>query len=242
MGIEMQDDGTLQVNSSVFNNTLNNDYQDFQNFFQSLSPQGFGNFFGTQMTQMTDPSQGPIALDVAGLQQTNQSLTSDINDFEARMTSLQQQLTQQYSAVNATLEEYPMLMQEISSQLDTAHQQRQQQWHQRLAAMKNTLEAKLAYRENAVRCATPIELVVILFDAAIDDMRRAVSAIKASDIEQRGTAIRHAMLILQQLQGTLDFEKGAPVARQFEQFYNVIRAKLLESQLRNSPQLVSCPK
>jgi len=104
--------------------------------------------------------------------------------------------------------------------------------------MKSTLEAKLAYRENAVRSATPIELVVILFDAAIDDMRRAVSAIKSSDIEQRATAIRHAMLVLQQLQGTLDFEKGGPVARQFEQFYNLIRAKVLESQLRSSPELM----
>jgi len=28
-------------------------------------------------------------------------------------------LTQQYSAVNATLEEYPLLMQQISSQLDS---------------------------------------------------------------------------------------------------------------------------
>jgi flagellar secretion chaperone FliS len=104
--------------------------------------------------------------------------------------------------------------------------------------MKNTLEAKLAYRENAVRGATPIELVVILFDAAIDDMRRAVTAIKTSDIEERATAVRHAMLVLQQLQGTLDFEKGGQVARQFEQFYNLIRAKVLESQLRNSPEMM----
>ena len=104
--------------------------------------------------------------------------------------------------------------------------------------MKNTLEAKLAYRENAVRGATPIELVVILFDAAIDDMRRAVTAIKASDIEQRATAVSHAMLVLQQLQGTLDFEKGEHVARQFEQFYNLVRAKLLESQMRNSPEMM----
>ena len=119
MGLEMQDNGTLQVNSSVFNKAISNDYQDFQNFFQSLSPQGFGNFFGNQMMQMTDPTQGPVALAVTGLQQTNQSLTSDINDFEARMTSMQQELTQQYSAVNATLEEYPMLMQQISSQLSS---------------------------------------------------------------------------------------------------------------------------
>jgi flagellar hook-associated protein 2 len=117
LGIEMQDDGTLQVNSEVFNDALTNHYQDFQNFFQSLSPQGFGNFFGNRMMQMIDPTQGPIALAVTGLQQTNQSLNNDINDFEVRMTSMQQELTQQYSALNATLQEYPLLMQQISSQL-----------------------------------------------------------------------------------------------------------------------------
>jgi flagellar protein FliS len=104
--------------------------------------------------------------------------------------------------------------------------------------MKNTVEAKQAYRENAVHGASAIELVVILFDVAIDDMRRAASAIQAGDIEERAKAIRHAMLVLQQLQGTLDFERGGEVARRFEQFYNLIRGKLLESQLRNSPQLM----
>jgi flagellar protein FliS len=107
--------------------------------------------------------------------------------------------------------------------------------------MKNTLEAKLAYRENSVRGATPIELVVILFEAALDDMRRAASCTEPSEIEERAVTIRHAMLILQQLQGTLDFEKGGLVARQFEQFYNLIRAKLLEAQLRNSPELMQQP-
>ena len=119
LGIEMQDDGTLQVNSTVLNDALSNHYQDFQNFFQSLSPQGFGNFFGTQMMQMTDVTEGPIALAVTGLQQTNQSLNNDINDFEVRMTSMQAELTQQYSALNASLVQYPMLMQEISAQLDS---------------------------------------------------------------------------------------------------------------------------
>ena len=119
LGIEMQDDGTLQVDSSALNDALTNDYQDFQNFFQSSSPNGFGNYFANQMVQMTDPTLGPVALAVNGLQQENQSLTDDINNFEAQMTVEQQELTQQYSALNATLEEYPSLMQEIASQLDS---------------------------------------------------------------------------------------------------------------------------
>lgn len=119
LGLEMQDNGTLQVNSKVFNDALSNHYQDFQNFFQSLTPQGFGQFFGNQMMQMTDVTQGPVALAVTGLQNTNQSLTNDINNFEVRMISLQQQLIEQYSALNATLEQYPLLMQQIANQLSS---------------------------------------------------------------------------------------------------------------------------
>ncbi len=119
LGIEMQDNGTLQVNSKVLNDALTNHYQDFQNFFQSLTPKGFGNFFNTQMMQMTDVTEGPLALSTLGLQETNQSLSKDINDFEARMSSMQTELTQQYSTLNATLVEYPILMQQIASQLSS---------------------------------------------------------------------------------------------------------------------------
>lgn len=104
--------------------------------------------------------------------------------------------------------------------------------------MKNVLAAKLAYRENAARGATPIALVVMLYDAAIDDLRRAVAAMKERNIEARATACSHALLVIQQLQGTLDFERGGAAARQFEQFYNLVRAKLLEAQLRDAPELM----
>ncbi len=45
-------------------------------------------------------------------------------------------------------------------------------------------------------------------------------------------------MVLQQLQGTLDFEHGGNAAKQFEQFYNLVRAKLLEAQMRNSSDLM----
>lgn len=104
--------------------------------------------------------------------------------------------------------------------------------------MKNPPDVRLSYQENALCGATPIQLVVILYDAAIEDMRQALEAMKAGEVEARAAALRHALLVLQQLQGTLDFEKGAHVARQFEQFYNLIRGKLLEAQLRNSCELM----
>jgi len=104
--------------------------------------------------------------------------------------------------------------------------------------MKTIAEARQIYQDTAVRGATPIELVIVLYDAAIEDMRRAIAAIQGSDVEARTRQVSHALMVLQQLQGTLDFERGGEAARQFEQFYNLVRAKLLEAQMRSSPELM----
>jgi flagellar protein FliS len=104
--------------------------------------------------------------------------------------------------------------------------------------MKTVMDAKRAYRDEAARGANPIELVILLYDSAIEDMRRALAAMQSSDIEGRSHLVAHALLVLQQLQGTLDFERGGAAAHQFEQFYNLVRAKLLEAQLRGSPDLM----
>jgi len=104
--------------------------------------------------------------------------------------------------------------------------------------MNTTDEARRQYQDGAVQGASPIELVVLLFDSAIDDMRRALTAMRDGDVELRSAQIGHAMMVLQQLQGTLDFERGGEAARQFEQFYNLVRAKLLEAQIRGSSDLM----
>jgi flagellar protein FliS len=104
--------------------------------------------------------------------------------------------------------------------------------------MKSMIEAKKIYQDTAVRGATPIELVVVLYDRAIDDMRAAWAAMQNGDVEIRTAQIQHALIVLQQLQGTLDFERGGSAAKQLEQFYNVTRAKLLEAQMRGSAELM----
>jgi len=104
--------------------------------------------------------------------------------------------------------------------------------------MKTIVDARRIYQDASVRGATPIELVVVLYDAVIEDMRRALTAMKQGDIEARAAKVNHALIVLQQLQGTLDFEHGGSAARQFEQFYNLVRAKLLEAQIRRSPEVM----
>ena len=100
-----------------------------------------------------------------------------------------------------------------------------------------TNDANFAYRETDAMTTDPVGLVVVLYDMLLKDLREALAALVASDIERRAAAIRHSMLILQQLQGTLDMDRGGVVAQNLERFYNFTRAKLLEGQIKASSEI-----
>lgn len=118
MGIEMQDDGTLTINSSTLNNTLTNNFPALANFFQGGAG-SFGAALGQSMTALNDPITGFLALDLSGLKTTNQDLTNQISDFEARLTAQQQFLINQYSQINAQLQSLPSLQSQLTGELDS---------------------------------------------------------------------------------------------------------------------------
>lgn len=98
--------------------------------------------------------------------------------------------------------------------------------------------AALAYREAASLGASPVGVVVLLYDRLAQDIHGAVAAMKNNDVETRSLKMNHALLVLQQLQGSLDFPAGGAAARQLDAFYSHIRGKLLEAQIRQSPELL----
>lgn len=104
--------------------------------------------------------------------------------------------------------------------------------------MPQNSDATMAYRQSVTEGTTPLGLVVLLYDRAIEDMCLAVKAMREQDVERRTGHVNHAMLILQQLQGTLDFERGGETAKQLNRLYSLVRAKLLEAQIRHSVELM----
>jgi flagellar secretion chaperone FliS len=85
-----------------------------------------------------------------------------------------------------------------------------------------------AYRELAVRSASPVGLVVILYEEIIRCLRRAHDAVQRNNIERRTTELSHAILVIGHLQSVLDYEKGGDVARRLSNFYHSARSKILE--------------
>lgn len=115
IGVNMNNDGTLSVNSATLSDTLNNSFGNVQNLLQGTS--GLATMLSTTLNQLTDPSQGTITLDLQGMSQMNQDLTQQISAMQAQLTTQQQNLTAQYAQMQTVLQEMPLLQSQVSQQL-----------------------------------------------------------------------------------------------------------------------------
>jgi flagellar hook-associated protein 2 len=123
LGINMNDDGTLTVGSNAsgqtFADVLATNPTAVQSFFQNASGTGFANNFNADLTNQTNPTAGPLNIDLAQDQVESTDLTTSINNFESNLTTETAALTSQYDSVNASLQSYPLLLQEITETLGT---------------------------------------------------------------------------------------------------------------------------
>ena len=100
------------------------------------------------------------------------------------------------------------------------------------------MDPRTAYRVGAAQGASPIGLVIQLYEQMIQDMFRAVQALEQNDPERRTREINHAITVLGWLQGTLDMQRGGVVARNLLRFYTSVRARLVEAHSSASQQIL----
>lgn len=98
------------------------------------------------------------------------------------------------------------------------------------------MDPKFAYRQTAGESASPLQLVVLLYEQLVEDLRRAIHALEHGQSEKHALEVGHALEVLGQLQGRLDMERGGEVARNLELFYDLLRVGLLQAQIRSSAE------
>jgi flagellar protein FliS len=96
----------------------------------------------------------------------------------------------------------------------------------------------LAYRQFSVQGATPLGLVVMLYDGAITFLQRAVAAMEASDTGKKCEHLKRVLAIMAQLEGTLNFQQGGEAARTLKAFYLHARAQATKANLENSVEIL----
>lgn len=118
LGITLNEDGTLSVDSTTLNSVLANDPTDVQNFLQGSALNGFASIAANQMDSFTDPSEGAFTVDLNSLNAQNTDLTNQINDFETNYIAQQQtQLTTEYTNAEEALQTLPTQMAQIQDEL-----------------------------------------------------------------------------------------------------------------------------
>jgi flagellar protein FliS len=88
------------------------------------------------------------------------------------------------------------------------------------------------YQETEIKTATPIELVVLLYDAAIASLQKAQEHIAAREIERRTYCLNKAAAILSELQANLNFETGGTIAASLDRLYRYMKDRIFQSNLK----------
>jgi flagellar protein FliS len=70
-----------------------------------------------------------------------------------------------------------------------------------------------------VEAASPVELVVMLYDGALRFLGQAREAIERRDVRAKGEALSRVIAIVGELQATLDMEQGGEVAASLHRLY-----------------------
>lgn len=94
--------------------------------------------------------------------------------------------------------------------------------------------AQEAYLENRILSADPMELVRLLYQAALTAVRDARHALASGEIAQRSRAISKACEIVIELNAALDHSRGGDISRRLAALYDYILRRLLDANLQQN--------
>lgn len=117
IGVTMNDDGTLGVDTTQLNAALSSNPSAVINLFQQGSPPGVAQQFVNDLININDPVNGPLTVDQNSISSETTDLNNQISAFQANLNLQEQQLLQTYSQVAVTLQEMPTLLSQTESQL-----------------------------------------------------------------------------------------------------------------------------
>jgi flagellar protein FliS len=93
-----------------------------------------------------------------------------------------------------------------------------------------------AYLESRILSAGPVELVNLLYRAAIAAVKDARRHLANRDIAARARAVTKACTIVTELTVSLDHERGGDLSRGLARLYDYIGRRLIEANFRQADQ------
>jgi len=91
-----------------------------------------------------------------------------------------------------------------------------------------------AYTQDSIMMATPMRLVVALYEGALGAVQSARHCLAAEQIMERSKAVSKAVEILAELIASLDREKGGELSARLHKLYSYMQQRVLEAHMRQA--------
>jgi flagellar secretion chaperone FliS len=97
------------------------------------------------------------------------------------------------------------------------------------------------YEQTQVVTSSGVQLVVLLYDAAIQSIEMARREIQAKNVREKARHLRRAIAVIGELNSVLDYEQGGDIARSLRRLYDYMMAELVEANARNNERKLDGP-
>jgi flagellar secretion chaperone FliS len=91
------------------------------------------------------------------------------------------------------------------------------------------------YKQNQITTADPGTILLMLYDGAIDALKRATRHLAAGNMAEKGSCILQAHDIITQFVVSLDYEIGGELAYNLETLYRYMLDQMLRANVKNDP-------
>ena len=89
------------------------------------------------------------------------------------------------------------------------------------------------YRQTQVLTTSGVQLVVLLYDSAIQAIELASDGITRGHQPDKARFLRRAIGIVSELSSVLDFERGGEIAKSLYRLYDYMLSEFTQANLRN---------
>jgi flagellar protein FliS len=103
----------------------------------------------------------------------------------------------------------------------------------------NTARQLQAYKNNQIVTADPGTILILLYEGAIEALKRADAYMTAGDMAEKGKQILKANDIINEFIASLNFEIGGELAQNLESLYRFMLDQILLANMHNDPKPLS---
>ena len=90
-----------------------------------------------------------------------------------------------------------------------------------------------AYKKTVIETTDRVQIVLMLYDGALNHLSRAKLKITSGDIISRGQHFSKATSIVSELSNVLDMEQGGDISVNLRRLYDFVLQRLLYSNMHN---------